>query len=516
MSHSPPVLNHDVLNAVVEYAETETLLSLMLCCRVFYQYGVRVLLARPACIDRYYWFEHKKDRAVWSFLEFMSADGGRRWQSLRGLILGHERIYLHTAGRLAEGLKQAPNIEYLELRDADGLLRTYPDLRAALASLENVKHLSIRSAATHTFLFLESVRWPLVTAELDGSCNPRSNISANMLLRCARNTLVRLHCNFWRVHEHEHEHGSGNLVYPNVKSLKVSNRHSMMHYEWVKAYPNVSQLSISNMTFKKAVTDNRDNAGFRAVRKMNLNALADQCWPFLEECHIDCVADLYALGLPCHIRAIKFVEPMAWCDLPLFPEIMEYARPVVLELSSKGSYLTGRLPTLQTTFYQAAHGLRDLEQLRLTLSFACDSVDTDIPHSLVRVVVFAGRRGNFAQADDVQLQVIDVGLFPNLRTLALRIDCEMSDEWDHMPRIEDHRPRVEDRKPPSRSERSLITFDLRKFCRALFSLAPNLETVALNINGMPQRMSPIDEQVQRTKVVDDLEYSSLATVVPGT
>ncbi|KAI0767629.1 hypothetical protein C8Q74DRAFT_1370373 [Fomes fomentarius] len=492
MLHSPPVLNHDVLNAVVEYAETETLLSLMLCCRALYQDGVRVLLTRTACIDRYYWFGHKKDRAVWSFLRFMSADGGRRWQSLRGLILGHERIYFHTAGRLAEGIKQAPNIEYLELRNADSLLGTYPDLRAALASLENVKHLSIRSAATHTSLLLESVRWPLVTAELDGSYCPRPNISAKMLLRCAQNTLVQLQCNSWIARDN----ASGNPTYPNVKSLHMFNMDSMMPDEWAKVYPNVSQLSISNRFFKKPVTDDRDNAGFRAVREMNMRALADQCWPLLERCHSDCVADLYILGLPCHIRAIKFVEAMAWCDLPLFAEIMEYARPVVLELSSKGSYLTGRLPTLQTTFQQAAHGLRDLEQLRLTLHFASDSIDTDIPHSL--------------------LQGIEVGLLPNLRILALRIDCELSYEWEHMRRIEDHKPRVEDRRPPPRSERSLITFDLRKFCRALFSLAPTLQTVALNINGMPQGMSPIDEQVQRTEVVDDLECSSLATVVPGT
>ncbi|KAI0750470.1 hypothetical protein C8Q74DRAFT_1310335 [Fomes fomentarius] len=51
MSHAPPpVLNYDVLSAVIEHIETETLLSLMLCCGALYQDGVRVLLSEPTSL----------------------------------------------------------------------------------------------------------------------------------------------------------------------------------------------------------------------------------------------------------------------------------------------------------------------------------------------------------------------------------------------------------------------------------------------------------------------------------
>ncbi len=53
---------------------------------------------------------------------------------------------------------------------------------------------------------------------------------------------------------------------------------------------------------------------------------------------------------------------------------MEYARPVVLELSTHARYIG----TFRTTLQQAANGLQDLEQLRLTVRFQDESIDTDL------------------------------------------------------------------------------------------------------------------------------------------
>ncbi len=130
MSHPPHLLSHDVLSAVLEHADMETLLSLMLCCHTLYQDGVRVLLAEPVCLDQTWEDSKKKLRVIWSFLEFMSADR-RRWQSLRGLILGHSTLYAQNVALLVEGIRQSPNIEHLELREADDLLSANPALRAA-------------------------------------------------------------------------------------------------------------------------------------------------------------------------------------------------------------------------------------------------------------------------------------------------------------------------------------------------------------------------------------------------
>lgn len=93
-------------------------------------------------------------------------------------------------------------------------------------------------------------------------------------------------------------------------------------------------------------------------------------------------------------------------------------------------------------------------------------------------------------------------MLPKLRMLTLRMQCALLCWWERRSEEENRKPRIEDRNSPPLSALSLITFDRQEFFRALFSLAPTLEIVGLNINEMPQGMSPIDEQVQRTDVVD--------------
>ncbi len=196
MSHPSPVLSHDVLRTAVEYVGTKTLLSLMLCCRAHYQVGVPALLAKPAvCLGQAHWPVKKMPRIVWSFLPLMSADR-LRWQSLRGLIFGR-MLRPDEVELLAEGIKHAPNIAHLEFRLSDDLLSTYPDLHAALMSLKNVQHFRISGATKHACLFLESVQWPLVTAELHQCRHSVPSLHPAALLRGAQNALVQLTCKDW-------------------------------------------------------------------------------------------------------------------------------------------------------------------------------------------------------------------------------------------------------------------------------------------------------------------------------
>lgn len=310
MSHPPPVLNHDVMRTVVEHAERKTVLSLMLCCRSLYQDGVPVLLAEPVCLG-----QEDRDR---SFLQFMSADR-QRWQRLRGLIFDSvQSLDTLLVEGIIEGIRQAPNIKQLNLRKAEQLLSAYPDLGAALASLKNVKHVRISDAAVHTCLFLESVQWPLVTAVLicsgeDDDDWEELDLDTRMhpaaLLRSAQNTLVGLECISWSGCEYL----PGNPIYPNVKSFSISDMDNSMPDEWVKTYPNVSELSVFTVALQEMEEmDGDDEAWFRDERKRNMQALAEQCWPRLETVSLTCVAELYILGLPCHIRSLKF-KGTKWC-----------------------------------------------------------------------------------------------------------------------------------------------------------------------------------------------------------
>ncbi|KAI0749109.1 hypothetical protein C8Q74DRAFT_1374220 [Fomes fomentarius] len=125
---------------------------------------------------------------------------------------------------------------------------------------------------------------------------------------------------------------------------------------------------------------------------------------------------------------------------------MEYAQPVVLELSLHAGYLR----TFETVFQQATHGLRDLEELSLTVQFEGESVGKGMPHLLLR-------------------RVNAIQLLPKLRTLTLQATFCL----------------------PTYSGLSLrfIPFG-RWFSRALFSLAPTLETVRFRIIAKGDEIDP--------------------------
>ncbi|KAI0750441.1 hypothetical protein C8Q74DRAFT_1374028 [Fomes fomentarius] len=447
MSHAPPVLNHDVMRAVVEHAERNTVLSLMLCCGALHQDCVRVLLAEPVYLGQ----ESDRD---WSFLQFMSADR-RRWQYLRGLIFEsvESRFDALLVEGIIEGIRQAPNLEQLKFRNAEQLLNAYPGLGAALASLENVRHLKICGAANHTCLLLESVQWPLVTAELIWSSGDddwddwdEADLYARMhptaLLRGAQNTLIRLQCMSWGGIEYR----PGYPIYPNLKSFSIYDMEDLRPDEWVKTYPNVSELSVFIVSLQglDGMVSSTEEAWFRDTRERNMHALVNQCWPRLEAACLSCVAELYILGLPCHIRSLKFIDT-TWCLLWL-PETMEYAQPVVLELSLHAGYLR----TFETFFQQAAHGLRDLEELSLTVQFDGESVGKGMPHLLLR-------------------RVNAIRLLPKLRTLTLQATFCLPTYFGLSLRF--------------------IPFG-DWFFRALFSLAPTLETVRFRIITKGDEIDP--------------------------
>ncbi|KAI0749108.1 hypothetical protein C8Q74DRAFT_1374219 [Fomes fomentarius] len=207
----------------------------MLCCSALHQDCVRVLLAELVYLGQ----ESDRD---WSFLQFMSADRWR-WQYLHGLIFKsvESRFNALLVEGIIEGIRQAPNLEQLKFRYAEQLLNPYPGLGTALASLENIRHLKICSAANHTCLFLESIQWPLVTAELIWTSGDDDWDNADLYVRMhptallwgAQNTLVRLQCMSWGGFNYR----PGYPIYPNLKSFSIYDMEYLRQDEWVKTYP---------------------------------------------------------------------------------------------------------------------------------------------------------------------------------------------------------------------------------------------------------------------------------------
>ncbi|KAI0704732.1 hypothetical protein C8Q76DRAFT_861143 [Earliella scabrosa] len=476
-SRSSRQLNGDILTIVAEHADRSTAAAIMRCCRALYRYAARMVLAEPVNFN-YIWIERYHERNMnhmLSFLRFMGVEDGRRWSYLRGLVFGATLPDdPHMVHALARGIRQAPNIESLELKHIDDFLEAYGEIRDALASLKNVKHLKLANAAKHTCTFLEGVRWPLVTADLNAADelegdwklpNIYKRLHQASLLRAARDTLVELSCDDWDVTTYRSRFPD----YPHVRSLSMAVWFPMTP-EWVKTYPNITRLSVFSSATDAYCMSDTSNTEYDAVRQSNLAELERRCWPRLDEVRTGNVADLYVTGLTCRVRKVDL--GCATWGLPLLPVALERVRPVVLELWTKGECFG---TTFKTHFGQAAAALQDLEELRISIRFNRDHLKLDVAHTLAE--------GTSA------LRVL-----PKLRDFVLDVTCSFGRPCI---RINSRSPSPE---PLHVAETSLHGFDRRAFYRDLFWAIPTLESVELQLYRV-RGMDQIDERVTRSEIV---------------
>ncbi|KAI0704740.1 hypothetical protein C8Q76DRAFT_787426 [Earliella scabrosa] len=475
MSQSSRHLNCDILSIVAEHADRQTAARMMVCCRALCRYTPRLLLAEPVDLD-YLWGDCARhaERLV-SFLRFMNVEDGKRWRFLRGLIFGYRIPGPPQIVRaLAQGILQAPNIKYLELRDIDDLLAGHGEIRDALASLKNVKHLKVAHAAKHACTFLEGVRWPLVTVSLsiaddfEGDWKlPKiyQRLHPASLLRSARDTLVELSCDSWDITDYRKRFPD----YPHVKTLHEIGIRSPMTPEWVKTYPNLTHLLVFTfLTENRISLDEDDRVQYESIRLSNLEALEQRCWPRLDEVQAGCVTDFYLIGLPCRVR--KVVLGTATWGLPLLPEALDRVCPVILDLSTRGECFAS---AFKTYFEQAANALQDLEELRIWMRFDRDHLSIDVARVLAE--------GASA-----------LRILPKLRQFTLHLSCsfERGVLFSPSPSLE----------PLHVAERSLHGLNRRAFYQELFRATPTLEIIEFATYGV-RDMDRIDERVERSEVV---------------
>ena len=395
MSHSSSRhITYDILGVVAEHADRQTAARMMICCRALYRYTAPVLLAEPVDLDLQWGPDEVAPHAdhILSFHRFMAVEDGRRWRFLRGLIIGPTLPGPpEVVSALAQGILQASNLEYLELTYIDDLLAGYGDIRDALARLPNVKHLKVAHAAKHACTFLENVRWPLVTVQLDNADEMesgdwelpkiRQRLHPASLLRWARDTLVEVSCDLWNRNAPEYcDHFPD---YPGVTTLHQQWIRWPTTPEWVKTYPNLTHLLVHTVaTEDSSCLDER----LEYVRRNNLQALEQRCWPHLEEVRASCLEDFYLLGLPCHVRKVDLGWAMGWIGwgLSRLPEALEHIRPVAVELSTHGDTFEA---AFKTYFEQSITALQDLEELQLRVDFERNHLSTGVDVARVLVSV---------------------------------------------------------------------------------------------------------------------------------
>ncbi|KAI0738336.1 hypothetical protein C8Q80DRAFT_272317 [Daedaleopsis nitida] len=436
MGSSPPILNRDILRTVLEEAERATIGTLMRTCRALYQEGARLLLSENVNVGL-----GGKKKLI-SFLRFMVAEDGRRWQFLSDVsIFGDPRFSSRHAKILADGIRRARNIRRLKLHGIDEFLSSHQDLTAAVASLPNVKHLEVSRAGKYCCKLLGSARWELLTAQLslggegEGHWDENLGLETRMhpaaLLSTSQATLTELHCYLWQ----PDKLSADSPVYPNVRKLEMD---AMIRYpathEWVRTYPNVRSLDVS--TIPADYEGQQEDCD--EVHARNRSAVASQgCWSQgLDELSANC-ADMYILGLTCRVRHVR-VSLSAW-DLPFLARAMEYALPVRLDITISASLFTS---AFMVHLEEAAPYLQELQECEITLDFFPEDQEMNVPRLMVQ-----GASGLRA--------------LPNLRKLALHLDGSVA--WSLTG--------------DTLAER----LDRATFYKAIFSTVPSISTFELGI-----------------------------------
>ena len=369
--HELPALNYDLLPLVASFTESRrTLCAIMLTCHDAYRFCPRLVLQQEAGLHG--------NKSIHRFLRFMRAEDHRRWQYLRSLRFGETEFCVEMAQRLAADLPRATNLERLVFDDAEVTLNTAdPSLRLALAALPNVKDLVI-PVGHHAAAFLETISWPLETAELLTDMHPEDDYwsqgprelnyewSAALLLKNARATLKSVTSHYGD----DRAYVDFVLpVYPNVTRL-VMTGHEVDYpaaAAWSRAFPNVRHLEVS--TSLEAMHEYWADGDIYDFAWRRANSLAVMLragrWAELES-YTGSLPDLYASGIAGRIRKIS-AKPLKQKHWKLFAAVVAQARPRELKLEFMAEVDYQRIPELLRS-----PGLEELVALTLPVHIQLD------------------------------------------------------------------------------------------------------------------------------------------------
>ncbi|EIW52508.1 uncharacterized protein TRAVEDRAFT_74924 [Trametes versicolor FP-101664 SS1] len=333
-------LNIDILLVIAIFCDQSTLCMLTGTCKTLYRTAARYALSeRAVSLD--------SDRAVELFLRFMRPQNGERWKLLQTLtiqtkLLGRPDI----AKALASSIRQATNLEDLELVPAEVILGSHPDLGPAFASLPKVKYVGIAGANGLTCRMFEEMRWPLETAIIERTSidtsweesdwDDNEAIHPVELCKNACDTLKSLDLDRWLVWDFR---SPSVPVYPKLDSLTVTGCYCPPTAPWATAFPNLSYLEVS--TIEHACSD---------FSEENLEAHLDTQEENREE-HLSrgtwnelamfkgAALDLYLVGIPCPIRHLEL--GISRKELRFLAAALSDARPTTLDLDISTTMFTG-------------------------------------------------------------------------------------------------------------------------------------------------------------------------------
>ena len=391
-----PLLNLDVLYVIISHASWEALTALMLTSRLLNREAAKHMLRHPD-LETTILIDARGDRHVMSFINFLSADGGR-CHYLRSLALGGGAVTPRVMEALSDVIHQAINLQSLGLIRAETSLNTYPGMISTLASLCKVEFLLLSSAGLLACQLLKAAHWPLRRVKVINPQADKKVDTINLLNPMICPTLSELVLQGWTYR--------GPLPLPLHHRL----RRIVLVQHWspvdilATLFPSVKELVIrpmeSPMETRRAPTiprvplppgPSRSNSDLRNANAERNRLIGDRFWPSLDVLHTWNPEVSYALALPCPVRTVIFTTLRNW-SIQIFKDVMESAHPrdIIIEAACPRNLVRSLLECLKA----AKNSLRDLHSLsiRLVQCSKCALQDnfgewiTDVLEALVRLL----------------------------------------------------------------------------------------------------------------------------------
>ncbi|TFK78770.1 hypothetical protein K466DRAFT_469078, partial [Polyporus arcularius HHB13444] len=350
---STVMLNLDVLRQIVWLSDRQTCAALILSCRFFYEEAAKRILNDPVDLTR--------PRDVDNFVRFLGSQPQERARYVRELRIGVSWLSLQDMHALEGPISHMDRLESLVLDEGEDFLVLCPLLGEFLTGLTSLRRLRVYSAGELTGKFLKALKSDLISITLDWMyCDDSWFIERGMtaevwvsfhpvpLLAKWHATLEELNCENW--------HNASELpvftdIYPNMRRLTIDFDKLPLVAPYIRAYPNLARLSVQTY-HDENIRSSEDAELMRQHRALNIASQeavgGPGTWRHLGE-YVGCLADLYLLGLTCHISRIALTTQMTDLHLELLSTVLSYAQPKHLKLEGDVSLLghpTHSLPAI--------------------------------------------------------------------------------------------------------------------------------------------------------------------------
>ncbi|PSR73338.1 hypothetical protein PHLCEN_2v10803 [Hermanssonia centrifuga] len=288
----PSLVNLDIL--VVLMTSLTSLLDLihvMRTCRAAYSAGVPVLLSgHPILIS--------KPKQLASFCSFMLADGATRCRHLRHLEFMNMKEVQDpaTVEAFLEVLKNSHNLANLTLQHSDAFLKTDERVTLAFSALKSVKQLTIRDVTTTSTTMLDEMQSQVANATISFKNSNGAESDPISLLKRSCPSLETL--SLWLPDITSDDLESQN-IYPNMKTLHLTNWLFIEIEPLIHAFPNLRDLSVSMQGFTDAGLEEPEDES----RQINEDAQSRRQWESLDHVRGD-VINIYLLALKCDIGVL--------------------------------------------------------------------------------------------------------------------------------------------------------------------------------------------------------------------